>query len=213
MTTWRLQTVQGEERWIVGAEAAEQQRVREQWKKRIVFYSDVRTWHIPLQTAITKYQREATYLSESETSNCKGNKYRLWWAGLRHTDRQWPGTSWSEDSILTLMFCFFLLFFFFFFLIAAIKFWTVSPNGLGLKATLTSAAWEHFGFKFKKRGKSTDFKEPHCEVCLKTVPIKGSKTWIGSLLPYRMNDYISLCQNVIFIKPQVLVRETKSPFY
>lgn len=115
MTTWRLQTVQGEERWIVGAEAAEQQRVREQWKKRIVFYSDVRTWHIPLQTAITKYQREATYLSESETSNCKGNKYRLWWAGLRHTDRQWPGTSWSEDSILTLMFCFFLLVFFFFF--------------------------------------------------------------------------------------------------
>lgn len=39
----RLQTVQVEERWIVGAEAAEQQRAREQWNRRRMVYSDVRT--------------------------------------------------------------------------------------------------------------------------------------------------------------------------
>lgn len=51
-----------------------QQRVREHGNRRIIFCSDVKTRHILFPTAITEYQRAATYWNKSETSNCKGKQ-------------------------------------------------------------------------------------------------------------------------------------------
>ena len=90
----RLQTAQEEEKWIVG-----QQRVREQWNGRNIFYNNLRTWHIIPQTAITEYKRGPMYLSESTTSNSKGEHVEALAIIVDKAQMaQWPGTRWNGKA-------------------------------------------------------------------------------------------------------------------